>query len=84
MFDELIRNIELLYNTGEKVRAEEVERIARELLIQEDGRLNMANYKSMINTTPLKLTSIIKNEDNKQYLGIQYKDVAVQFFEFDL
>ena len=44
----------------------------------------MDNYKSMINTTPLKLTSIIKNEDNKQYLGIQYKDVAVQFFEFDL
>lgn len=82
-FDELVTNMELLHSTGEKVRAEECVRLAKELLLK-DGEINVEVCREMIKTTPLRLAWAKREEDeNREYLGLRYKDIGVEFYSME-
>jgi hypothetical protein len=84
-FDELVENMKLAYNTGEKVRISNCIRLAKELLLTPTGALDITKCRDMIKNTSLRL-GWRKQEDieNKEYLAVRYKDIAIEFYSSDI
>jgi hypothetical protein len=84
-FDELLHNIELVYTTGEKIRIKKCIELAKELLLTESNEINVDKCVEMIKSTPLRLTWMKKQEiENKEFLAIKYKDIAIEFYNTDI
>jgi hypothetical protein len=75
--------MELLYNTGEKLRAVEAMRIARELLVKDD-KLDLEECNIMRKYTPLSIKYMEDKEDkSKECIAVGYKDICVEFHKVD-
>lgn len=84
-FDELVRNIKLVYTTGVKVRVKNCIEIAKKLLLTESGEIDIEKCHTMIKSTPLRLTWMKKKDiENKEFLAVKYKDIAIEFFSEDI
>jgi len=83
-FDELVRNITLVYNTGEKIRIKECIDLAKNLLLTDDNELNTKNCMLMLKSTPLHLTcNTSKDIVDKTFFAVRYKDIAIEFYSID-
>jgi len=83
-FDELLRNITLVYTTGEKIRIAECIKLAKSLLLTEDNELNTENCMRMLKSTPLHLVcKTSKDIVNRNLFAIRYKDIAIEFHSTD-
>jgi len=68
--------MELVYNTGEKVRVKECKRLACTLLLT-DGVIDANKCRDLILSTPIRLGWI--KEKDTEYLSIRYKDINIEF-----
>lgn len=83
-FYRLVDLIAAAYISRDKILIKDCMTLAKELLLI-DGEINTERCREMINSTPLRLAWIKKeNLENKECLAVKYKDMAIEFYSTDV